>query len=165
MQDLTNAGSGVRLTEEMSPGDYRSLLLEREVAQAAHRAVAKVVDAPITLSCPGPALVWPGDVEGETPSRSPTGDPVFNMASSILFAPAVILSLGPGISRCALASVQLEQCGSLGELFYGREACDDIRVVVFVPIDVHLKYVLMPGLDSGCEQFVGIVTDFQANVG
>ena len=47
----------------------------------------------ITLSCPGPAPYWPGDVPGEPLAPRPTGDAVFNYPSSMLFAPAVTMPL------------------------------------------------------------------------
>ncbi len=87
------AQRSVELAETLSPDDYRALLVEREVAQAAHAAVASIVDASILLSCTGPAPVWQGDIEGEPPVRAPTGDAVFNMPSSMLFAPAVTMPL------------------------------------------------------------------------
>ena len=83
----------VRLAEAMSPDDYRSLLQERAVAQAAHRAISDIADAAITLSCLGPAPVWAGDEPGKRPALTPTGDPVFNLPSSLLFAPAVSMPL------------------------------------------------------------------------
>ena len=47
----------------------------------------------ITLSCPGPAPFWPGDVPGEPLAPRPTGNAVFNYPSSMLFAPAVTMPL------------------------------------------------------------------------
>ena len=75
--------------EAMSVDDYRALLIIREVAQESHAALADTADAIITLSCPGPAHVWLGDRPGEPLHPRPTGDPVFNFPSSMLFAPAV----------------------------------------------------------------------------
>ncbi len=79
--------------EAMSVDDYRALLIIREVAQEAHAALADTADAIITLSCPGPAHVWLGDRPGEPLHPRPTGDPVFNFPSSMLFAPAVSMPL------------------------------------------------------------------------
>ena len=45
------------------------------------------------------------------------------------------------------------------------DQCSLSRIWGGIHLDVHLKYFLTPGLDSSCEHFVGIVTDFQANVG
>ena len=50
--------------EAMSPEDYRAALLARETAQLCHARLAPLADAVITLSCPGPAPFWPGDVPG-----------------------------------------------------------------------------------------------------
>ena len=77
----------------MSVDDYRVALLSREVAQAAHAALAGSADAIITLSCPGPAHIWHGDQPGAPRALLPTGDPVFNFPSSMLFAPAVTMPL------------------------------------------------------------------------
>ncbi len=79
--------------EAMSPEDYRAALLGRETAQLCHARLAPLADAVITLSCPGPAPFWPGDVPGEPLAPRPTGDAVFNYPSSMLFAPAVTVPL------------------------------------------------------------------------
>ena len=79
--------------EAMAVADYRALLIIREVAQEAHAALADAADAIITLSCPGPAHVWLGDRPGEPLDPRPTGDPVFNFPSSMLFASAVSMPL------------------------------------------------------------------------
>ena len=79
--------------EAMSVDDYRAALLAREAAQAAHAALAGSADAIITLSCPGPAHLWLGDEPGKPLAPRPTGDPVFNFPSSMLFAPAVSMPL------------------------------------------------------------------------
>ena len=75
--------------EAMTPDDYRAGLLARQQAQLAHMAVASLADAAITLSCPGPAPLWLGDVPGQPLAARPTGDFVFNAPSSMLFAPVV----------------------------------------------------------------------------
>jgi Asp-tRNA(Asn)/Glu-tRNA(Gln) amidotransferase A subunit family amidase len=79
--------------EAMSVDDYRAMLIEREQAQAAHRAIAPLGDAIITLSCPGPAPLWSGDKPGEPLIPRPTGDAIFNYPSSMLFAPAVTVPM------------------------------------------------------------------------
>jgi Asp-tRNA(Asn)/Glu-tRNA(Gln) amidotransferase A subunit family amidase len=79
--------------EAMTPDDYRALLLEREVAQATHASTAPMADAAITLSCPGPAPYWSGDVPGKPLAPRPTGDAVFNYPSSLLFAPCVTVPI------------------------------------------------------------------------
>ena len=79
--------------EAMTVDDYRALLFAREFAQEAHSALAEWGDAIITLSCPGPAHVWLGDEPGKPLAPRPTGDPVFNFPSSMLFAPAVGMPL------------------------------------------------------------------------
>jgi Asp-tRNA(Asn)/Glu-tRNA(Gln) amidotransferase A subunit family amidase len=79
--------------EAMTVDDYRALLMERASAQQRHAAVAPLADAAITLACPGPAPLWPGDVPGQPLAPRPTGDFVFNAPSSLLFAPAVTLPL------------------------------------------------------------------------
>lgn len=49
--------------------------------------------AVVTLSCPGPASHWPGDVPGEPLAPRPTGNAVFNYTSSMRFATAVTVPL------------------------------------------------------------------------
>ncbi len=83
----------LKMAEAMTPDDYRVLLLERASAQQRHAAIAPLADAVIMLSCPGPAPLWPGDVPGQPLAPRPTGDSVFNMPSSMLFAPAVTVPL------------------------------------------------------------------------
>jgi len=83
--------------EAMTPRDYRALLVERECAQLAHARLAPLADAAITLSCPGPAPLWLGDKPGEPLASRPTGNAIFNYASSICFAPVVgvpLMSVG-----------------------------------------------------------------------
>lgn len=79
--------------EAMTPDQYRSNLLLRQQAQLAHGATASLADAAITLSCPGPAPLWSGDVPGQPLAPRPTGDFVFNAPSSMLFAPVVTVPL------------------------------------------------------------------------
>jgi Asp-tRNA(Asn)/Glu-tRNA(Gln) amidotransferase A subunit family amidase len=83
----------VRRAESMSPDDYRALLLQRAGAQQCHAAIGPLADATITLSCPGPAPIWSGDKPGEPLAPRPTGDSVFNTASSMLHAPTVTVPL------------------------------------------------------------------------
>ena len=87
------AKAGLARAEAMTVDDYRALLLRRAQAQAAHAAAAPLADAAITLSCPGPAPPWSGDVPGEPLAPRPTGDAVFNTGSSMLFAPCVSMPL------------------------------------------------------------------------
>jgi Asp-tRNA(Asn)/Glu-tRNA(Gln) amidotransferase A subunit family amidase len=77
--------------EAMTLDEYRAALLARDIAQCAHRVMAGVAEAAVTLSCPGPAPLWSGDVPGRPLAPRPTGDAVFNTASSMLFAPAVTM--------------------------------------------------------------------------
>lgn len=79
--------------EAMSVDDYRAALMDRASAQLRHAALAPLADAAITLSCPGPAPLWGGDLPGKPLAPRPTGDFVFNAPSSMLFAPAVTLPL------------------------------------------------------------------------
>jgi Asp-tRNA(Asn)/Glu-tRNA(Gln) amidotransferase A subunit family amidase len=83
----------LKRAEAMTPDDYRTNLLARQQAQLAHMAVASLADAAITLSCPGPAPIWSGDVPGQPLAPRPTGDFVFNAPSSMLFAPVVTVPL------------------------------------------------------------------------
>jgi Asp-tRNA(Asn)/Glu-tRNA(Gln) amidotransferase A subunit family amidase len=79
--------------EAMTLDDYRMALLARENAQRVHATIAPLADAAITLACPGPAPLWPGDVPGQPLAPRPTGDFVFNAPSSMLFAPVVTMPL------------------------------------------------------------------------
>ncbi|MGB7181717.1 MAG: amidase family protein, partial [Burkholderiaceae bacterium] len=79
--------------EMMTPDDYRSALLARESAQGAHAAISNLADATISLSCPGPAPLWPGDIPGQPLASWPTGNAIFNSASSMLFAPCVTMPM------------------------------------------------------------------------
>jgi Asp-tRNA(Asn)/Glu-tRNA(Gln) amidotransferase A subunit family amidase len=77
----------------MTPADYQARLVERDAAQLRHAAVAPLADAIVTLACPGPAPLWPGDLPSQPLLPRPTGDFVFNAPSSMLFAPAVTVPL------------------------------------------------------------------------
>lgn len=79
--------------EAMSVDDYRAALMERSAAQLRHAAISPLAAAAITLACPGPAPLWPGDLPGQALAPRPTGDFVFNAPSSMLFAPALTLPL------------------------------------------------------------------------
>ena len=79
--------------EAMTPDDYRLALIARETAQGCHAAVGHLADAAITLSCPGPAPLWPGDIQGQPLAPRPTGDAIFNTPSSMLFAPCVTMPM------------------------------------------------------------------------
>ena len=79
--------------EAMCPADYQRALLDRERAQACHTRIAAHGDALISLACPGPAPLWTGDKAGQPLVRRPTGDAIFNYASSMLFAPALSMPL------------------------------------------------------------------------
>jgi Asp-tRNA(Asn)/Glu-tRNA(Gln) amidotransferase A subunit family amidase len=85
------AKANLAKAEAMSPEDYRAALLARETAQLCHTKLAPLADAIVTLSCPGPAPLWPGDVPGQPLLPRPTGDAMFNSLSSMLFAPSVTL--------------------------------------------------------------------------
>jgi Asp-tRNA(Asn)/Glu-tRNA(Gln) amidotransferase A subunit family amidase len=87
------AKTALAKAEAMTVGDYRSALVDRKLAQACYSAVAPLADAVITLSSPGPAPLWAGDQPGKPLSLRPTGDPVFNFPSSMLFAPSVTMPL------------------------------------------------------------------------
>jgi len=79
--------------EAMDVPAYQAALARREAAQQHHARIAPLAEAAITLACPGPAPVWTGDVPGVPLNPRPTGDAVFNIPSSILFAPAVTMPL------------------------------------------------------------------------
>ena len=87
------AKKALALAESMSIEDYRALLLRREQAQSCHAALLGSADAILTLSCPGPAPLWAGDRPSEALAPRPTGDAIFNYATSMLFAPCVNLPL------------------------------------------------------------------------
>ena len=87
------AKTALAKAEAMTVGDYRAALIDREAAQACYSAVAPLADAVITLSSPGAAPLWAGDQPGKPLLPRPTGDPVFNFPSSMLFAPSVTMPL------------------------------------------------------------------------
>ncbi len=98
---IDNKGEGVseRLkgrvatVEAMTPDDHRQNLLRREAVRTAWRTLAPLADAIITLSCPGPAPLWPGDKPGEPLAPRPTGSAVFNCPSSLAGIPAVTIPM------------------------------------------------------------------------
>ncbi|MED6314539.1 MAG: amidase, partial [Verrucomicrobiota bacterium] len=73
--------------ESLEPDDYRSLLLARAHARHCHTELSSLADAVISFACPGPAPLWPGDIEGKPLAPRPTGDAVFNYPSSMIGAP------------------------------------------------------------------------------
>jgi Asp-tRNA(Asn)/Glu-tRNA(Gln) amidotransferase A subunit family amidase len=79
--------------EAMTPDDYNALLLAREDIRTRHKTLAPLADATITLACPGPATLWPGDIPGEPLAPNPTGDAVFNYPSSMTGAPVVTVPM------------------------------------------------------------------------
>ena len=87
------AKARLEIAEAMSPADYRSALSARTAAQVRHNAIASCADAIISLSCPGPAPLFPDDVPGQPLAPRPTGDAICNYPSSMLFAPAVTMPL------------------------------------------------------------------------
>jgi Asp-tRNA(Asn)/Glu-tRNA(Gln) amidotransferase A subunit family amidase len=87
------AKANLARAEAMDPEDYRAALLGRETAQLCHAKLAPLADAIITLSCAGPAPLWPGDTPGQPLLPRPTGDAIFNYPSSMLFAPCVTMPL------------------------------------------------------------------------
>jgi len=79
--------------EAMTLHDYHALMLARETARRCHATLAPLADAAITLACPGPAPLWPGDIPGEPLAPRPTGDAVFNYPSSMAGAPVVTVPM------------------------------------------------------------------------
>ena len=79
--------------EAMTPEMYQRYILKRAYIRQAHKMCAPVADAIITLSCPGPAPKWSGDTDGRALVARPTGDPVFNFASSLMGAPCVTIPM------------------------------------------------------------------------
>lgn len=75
--------------ESMTLHDYHALMLARETARICHATLAPLSEAIITLACPGPAPLWPGDIPGNPMALRPTGDAVFNYPSSMIGAPVV----------------------------------------------------------------------------
>ena len=89
----TRAQNILRSAEALTPEDYRVMLMDRTIAQQRHAALAQMADAVILPACPGPAPLWSGDIPGQPLAPRPTGSSVFNMPSSMLFAPCVTMPL------------------------------------------------------------------------
>lgn len=89
----TRLKEGLAKAEEMTADDYHALLARRAAAQAIHARVGPMADGAILLSAPGPAPLWPGDRPGEPLAPRPTGSPVCNFGTSMLFAPAATVPM------------------------------------------------------------------------
>jgi Asp-tRNA(Asn)/Glu-tRNA(Gln) amidotransferase A subunit family amidase len=87
------AMASLERAERMRPDDYEAALAERATAQVRHAELGPMADAAITLACPGPAPLWQGDRPGEPLTSFPTGNPVFNTPTSLLFAPVVTIPM------------------------------------------------------------------------
>jgi Asp-tRNA(Asn)/Glu-tRNA(Gln) amidotransferase A subunit family amidase len=72
---------------------YRMRLREREEARGRLVAAARLGDAFLTLSSPGPAPRWEPQSPEAMENLRPTGVPSFNMATSTLGVPAVTVPL------------------------------------------------------------------------
>lgn len=72
---------------------YRTRLLARERMRAAHRTLTPVVDALISLASPGVAPKFVQEDPGALQAPYPTGNPVLNVPSSVLGAPALTIPL------------------------------------------------------------------------
>ena len=83
----------LKKAEAMTPEIYQCFILQRAYIRQAHKVCAPVADAIVTLSCPGPAPKWSGDTDGGALVARPTGDPVFNFASSLMGAPCVTIPM------------------------------------------------------------------------
>jgi len=83
------AQAGIAKAEAMTVSDYRACLGARAAAQLLHNRVGGMADGVIGLSCPGPAPAWVWDEPGKPLAPRPTGDTIFNVPSSMLFAPVV----------------------------------------------------------------------------
>jgi Asp-tRNA(Asn)/Glu-tRNA(Gln) amidotransferase A subunit family amidase len=94
--------------EAMTVADYRAALIDRETAQQCYARVAPLADATITLSCPGPAPLWSGDTPGKPLAPRPTGDPVFNFPSSMLFAPVATMPLNRRLAHRFVAGIAIQ---------------------------------------------------------
>ena len=77
----------------MTPDEYRTTCSPARRRSSRTPPSRSLADAAITLSCPGPAPIWSGDVPGQPLAPRPTGDFVFNAPSSMLFAPVVTMPL------------------------------------------------------------------------
>jgi Asp-tRNA(Asn)/Glu-tRNA(Gln) amidotransferase A subunit family amidase len=93
--ESVSARSRARLAQagRMTPQDYMLRLMEREEARRRFAALAPLADAVISMSSPGPAPLWSGDVPGQPLAPRPTGDAVFNAPRPELGAPVVTVPL------------------------------------------------------------------------
>ena len=79
--------------EGTDAGLYRERIFARERMRSAHRTLAPLVDALISPSAPGTAPLYVTDgADGPLPPH-PTGNPILNVPSSVLGAPAVTMPL------------------------------------------------------------------------
>jgi len=120
----------LRSAETLTPDDYRVMLMDRTIAQQRHAALAQMADAVILPSCPGPAPLWSGDIPGQPIAPRPTGSSVFNMPSSMLFAPCVtmpLMSVGGMPMGAQLMGQQHQDARMTG---YARWLLDSIEPVV-----------------------------------
>lgn len=84
--------SRLEMSRHMSVDDYRAVLLARDAARTAFRAIAGVGDALVSPSSVGPAP--PLDNGGQDSGVShTTGLPAYNAPTSVLGAPAITLPL------------------------------------------------------------------------
>jgi Asp-tRNA(Asn)/Glu-tRNA(Gln) amidotransferase A subunit family amidase len=89
----TRGRAAIAVAERLGVAGYVELLRRREGVVRDHVALAGDMDVLLSLSSPGPAPVWSGDVPGEPLAPWPTGDAVFNTPSSLLGAPVVTVPL------------------------------------------------------------------------
>ncbi|MBP0493260.1 amidase [Pararoseomonas indoligenes] len=86
---LNRHARGMSMTLE----DYRARLLQREAMRRALADLAPLGDALIAPASPGPAPVWEGDRPGQPLAPRPTGDIVYNAATSALGVPCVTVPM------------------------------------------------------------------------
>ncbi|WP_338666124.1 amidase [Pararoseomonas sp. SCSIO 73927] len=77
----------------MTLDDYRARLLQREAMRRALADLLPLGDALIAPASPGPAPVWEGDKPGQPLAPRPTGDIVYNAATSALGVPCVTVPM------------------------------------------------------------------------
>lgn len=77
----------------ITQGRYRELLQRREQARQRFARLVPTADALITLSSLGPAPEWEGDLDPRSVNPTPTGDSSFNVAASLLGAPAITVPM------------------------------------------------------------------------
>ncbi len=83
----------LRVSERLTPTDYRAALAEREAMRAALARLAPLVDALVAPASPGPAPEWDPRAPDAESNPCPTGDVACNAATSALGCPAVSLPL------------------------------------------------------------------------